>query len=309
MVRPKIVSAAKSRRVVCDADYSGLLVRLGRCGIAGWLIRSLRFSRRAGLDRHSAGTAKLSGAELRLSFPERRAVNFSPAGLRPVTLNQFPLGCAHEHRAWGSRIMQDFDLFRRARISTRDFPDDKRLATWREVYGRGISNVDIEPIGDAPFQAESRHRGRLALARALHRQPGAGWTEPGRRRHLHVAERGRQRNAVRQGADRRRRQRQRVGVRCALDQHFAFRGHFRHPGPVAARHRRTGSELRVGFRLADPARQSGVAVAHQISGYGAGGRRDEQPRHRAERVDAHFRSCGAGARRGATTRTSPSSVA
>jgi len=50
--------------------------------------------------------------------------------------------------------MQDFELFRRARISTRDFPDDKRLATWREIYGRGISNVDIEPIGDAPFQAD-----------------------------------------------------------------------------------------------------------------------------------------------------------
>jgi AraC-like DNA-binding protein len=25
---------------------------------------------------------------------------------------------------------------------------------WREVYGRGIANVDIEPIGDAPFQAD-----------------------------------------------------------------------------------------------------------------------------------------------------------
>jgi AraC-like DNA-binding protein len=50
--------------------------------------------------------------------------------------------------------MQDFELFRRARISTRDFPDDKRLAKWREVYGRGISNVDIEPIGDVPFQAD-----------------------------------------------------------------------------------------------------------------------------------------------------------
>src|SRR5438445_391922 len=50
--------------------------------------------------------------------------------------------------------MQDLQLLRRVRISTQDFPEDKRLATWREVYGRGISNVDIEPIGDAPFQAD-----------------------------------------------------------------------------------------------------------------------------------------------------------
>jgi AraC-like DNA-binding protein len=50
--------------------------------------------------------------------------------------------------------MQDLELFRRVRISTRDFPEHKRLATWREVYGRGIANVDIEPIGEAPFQAD-----------------------------------------------------------------------------------------------------------------------------------------------------------
>lgn len=50
--------------------------------------------------------------------------------------------------------MQDLQPLRRVRISTQDFPEDKRLATWREVYGRGIANVDIEPIGDAPFQAD-----------------------------------------------------------------------------------------------------------------------------------------------------------
>jgi AraC-like DNA-binding protein len=50
--------------------------------------------------------------------------------------------------------MQDLPLLRRVRISTQDFPEDKRLATWRELYGRGISNVDIAPIGDAPFTAD-----------------------------------------------------------------------------------------------------------------------------------------------------------
>jgi AraC-like DNA-binding protein len=50
--------------------------------------------------------------------------------------------------------MQDLELFRRVRISTKDFPEDKRLAHWRELYGRGISNVDIEPIGDTPFEAD-----------------------------------------------------------------------------------------------------------------------------------------------------------
>lgn len=34
------------------------------------------------------------------------------------------------------------------------FPDEKRLALWREVYGRGITRVDIDPIGDEPFHAD-----------------------------------------------------------------------------------------------------------------------------------------------------------
>src|SRR5215468_2076298 len=43
---------------------------------------------------------------------------------------------------------------RRVHISTDVFPDEKRLAMWREVYGRGIAKVDIEPIGDEPFHAD-----------------------------------------------------------------------------------------------------------------------------------------------------------
>jgi AraC-like DNA-binding protein len=50
--------------------------------------------------------------------------------------------------------MQDIEPFRHAHISTRDFPERNRLAMWREIYGRGIANVDIEPIGDEPFHAE-----------------------------------------------------------------------------------------------------------------------------------------------------------
>lgn len=34
------------------------------------------------------------------------------------------------------------------------FPDEQRLAMWREVYGHGITHVDIEPIGDVPFHAD-----------------------------------------------------------------------------------------------------------------------------------------------------------
>src|SRR5213078_2215339 len=42
---------------------------------------------------------------------------------------------------------------RRIRVSTDDFPDEKRLAMWRELYGRGITHVDIEPLSDE-FRAD-----------------------------------------------------------------------------------------------------------------------------------------------------------
>lgn len=50
--------------------------------------------------------------------------------------------------------MQDLERLRHVRISTQDFPENQRLATWRELYGRGIINVDIDPIGDVPFHAD-----------------------------------------------------------------------------------------------------------------------------------------------------------
>lgn len=50
--------------------------------------------------------------------------------------------------------MQDTEPLRHAHISTEAFPENERLAMWRDIYGRGITNVDIEPIGDAPFHAD-----------------------------------------------------------------------------------------------------------------------------------------------------------
>jgi len=49
--------------------------------------------------------------------------------------------------------MPDSGTYHRASISTDDFPDAMRLEMWREVYGRGIANVDIEPLDDVPFRA------------------------------------------------------------------------------------------------------------------------------------------------------------
>jgi AraC-like DNA-binding protein len=39
-------------------------------------------------------------------------------------------------------------------ITTEAFPQAKRLAMWREIYGRVIARFDIEPLGDIPFHAD-----------------------------------------------------------------------------------------------------------------------------------------------------------
>ena len=44
--------------------------------------------------------------------------------------------------------MQD-EAPRRLHISTDMFPDEKRLAMWREIYGRGIARVDIDDVSRA----------------------------------------------------------------------------------------------------------------------------------------------------------------
>ena len=41
------------------------------------------------------------------------------------------------------------------RFSTSDFPPEKRLAAYREIYGRTIIRHDIEPIGEQPFRFEA----------------------------------------------------------------------------------------------------------------------------------------------------------
>src|SRR5262249_6932430 len=61
--------------------------------------------------------------------------------------------------------------------STDAFPQPKRLALWREVFGRNVTNVDIEPIDDAPFHA-------LVTFQGL---PGVGLaTGSGSAAHYHV---------------------------------------------------------------------------------------------------------------------------
>jgi AraC-like DNA-binding protein len=44
------------------------------------------------------------------------------------------------------------------RFSTRFLPDRERLATWCDVFGRGVVRVDVEPLSDVPFRAEARLR-------------------------------------------------------------------------------------------------------------------------------------------------------
>src|SRR5713226_7042992 len=84
--------------------------------------------------------------------------------------------------------MQHLEPLRRVRFSTSTFPQNKGLAMWREAYGRGITSVDIEPVGDAPFRADftfsllpgvriaagSHSPARFRVTRELARQDGDG---------------------------------------------------------------------------------------------------------------------------------------
>lgn len=40
-------------------------------------------------------------------------------------------------------------------FSTHDFPDKEKLPFWREVFGRHVVRLDIEPLADELFQAEA----------------------------------------------------------------------------------------------------------------------------------------------------------
>jgi AraC-like DNA-binding protein len=50
--------------------------------------------------------------------------------------------------------LTNFEALRPLSVSTQTFPEEKRLAMWREIYGRNIGNFDIEPIGGTPFHAD-----------------------------------------------------------------------------------------------------------------------------------------------------------
>jgi hypothetical protein len=42
----------------------------------------------------------------------------------------------------------------RFRICTDDFPPRERALAWRELYGRSVLRLEIEPLSDAPFSSE-----------------------------------------------------------------------------------------------------------------------------------------------------------
>ena len=52
-------------------------------------------------------------------------------------------------------------------FATHDLPARDRVPYWREVFGRQIANIDIEPQCDGPFEAEATMLGLPGLR--------AGW--------------------------------------------------------------------------------------------------------------------------------------
>jgi AraC-like DNA-binding protein len=50
------------------------------------------------------------------------------------------------------------DNFAPIRFSTRELPMRDRLPMWREVFGRSVVRVEIEPASDQPFHAEAKLR-------------------------------------------------------------------------------------------------------------------------------------------------------
>jgi hypothetical protein len=41
------------------------------------------------------------------------------------------------------------------RFSTDAFPERERMAAWREIFGRTVVNLDIEPLNPEAFRAEA----------------------------------------------------------------------------------------------------------------------------------------------------------
>jgi AraC-like DNA-binding protein len=42
------------------------------------------------------------------------------------------------------------------RFSTHDFPERERLTAWREIFGRTVCSLDIDPVTDGPFSSEAK---------------------------------------------------------------------------------------------------------------------------------------------------------
>ena len=51
--------------------------------------------------------------------------------------------------------MAEADTIGAIRISTDEFPERERLPLWREIFGRNMVHVDIEPLDDRPFRASA----------------------------------------------------------------------------------------------------------------------------------------------------------
>src|SRR5712691_9426023 len=49
-------------------------------------------------------------------------------------------------------------IFAPVRFSTADIPERDRVAVWREIIGRKIVRVDIEPLRDKPFRVDASLR-------------------------------------------------------------------------------------------------------------------------------------------------------
>ncbi len=65
---------------------------------------------------------------------------------------------------------------KRLRFSTDDFPENKRIDAYREIYSRTIVKHDVEPLGDQPFRFKADLRSIPGLGLALsHFSPCRRW--------------------------------------------------------------------------------------------------------------------------------------
>ncbi len=65
------------------------------------------------------------------------------------------------------------------RFSTRGLPEHERPLFWREVFGRQVCRTDIEPLSDAPFEAEATLLGLPDLQAGWCRCTASHWTRAG----------------------------------------------------------------------------------------------------------------------------------